>query len=107
MGDMTVMLVERRREDMAAIAIGDEVELVGIRRVQRRLDGRLAGMGDRPRWEARRDISVIRGIDGQIALGEYRFARTAGAEDAVDRRRIGLQLHTESQAVEEHRRDPA
>ena len=46
------MLIERHREDMAAMAGGDEIELGGLRRVERRLDGRLAGMRDRPRWQA-------------------------------------------------------
>src|SRR5262245_65899479 len=69
-GDMALMLVERRREDMAASAGSDEIELGGLRRVQHRLHGGLAGMRDRPRRQAGDDIGIIRGIAGQIARGE-------------------------------------
>ena len=46
------MLRKRAREDMAAIAVGDEIKIVDLRRLEDRLERRTAGIGDRTRRQA-------------------------------------------------------
>ena len=58
-GDVLVVLFERRGKDVAAGAVGDEIEVVGLGRVGDGLERRTAGIGDRRRRQAVDQIGVV------------------------------------------------
>ncbi len=71
--DILIVLFERGREDMAAAAVGDEIEVFRLGRLQHRLDRRASRTGDRRRRQAIDLISVILACRGR--------ARPAGWDD--------------------------
>src|SRR5882757_2791970 len=67
-GDILVVVLQRRGKDMAAIAVGDEIEIVGLRRVGDRFQRRAARAGDRRRRQALDQIGVVRRLLVDVGL---------------------------------------
>src|SRR3546814_12567945 len=57
--DVRAVFGEGSGEDMAAVALGDEIEIVVGFGVEHRGDRRLAGVGDRPLGQAGHRIGVV------------------------------------------------
>ena len=97
-----------RREGVAAAAVGDEVQIVDVGRVEHRLERGAPGIADRTRRQTRRSDRCCRRC--RAASRARVSSRSSGAVaigQAVDHRRIGLQAHAVAQPVEEHRGDRA
>ncbi len=92
---------------MAARAVRHEIELVGVERIGRRQNRRLAGIGDRRRRQAGRDIGVVRVFQPKVGGGQPPVEPAFAARDRIDRGRIGLQQHAPLQPVDEDRGDAA
>jgi hypothetical protein len=59
--DVTIMLLKRLAKEVPALGIGDEIQIVGRRRIERRTKSGLAGIGDGARGEAPVSIGVVGG----------------------------------------------
>src|SRR4029077_12088862 len=92
---------------MTAGAVGGEEQVAGARRIRRRLERGAAWIGDRPRRQAVDDIGVVRCRLLDLAALDRPAERPLAADQAIDDRRIGLQLDLLAQAIDEHRGDPA
>ena len=97
-GDIGLMLGQRLGEDMAAGAVGDEIERLGRRRMQHRLDARLAGIGDRPVGQARPAIGIVAVVGVKLGLEDAPAERLALGH-RIDDGRIGIELHADPQAI--------
>ena len=101
-GDILVVLFERRGEDVAAGAVGDEIEIVGLGRIGDRFERGTAGIGDRPRRQAVDDVGVVGRRLVDVGLVDRAVGRPAlAAEHAVEDGRVGLQPHALVQPVDE------
>ena len=67
---VAVVLLERARELVRAVVAADEVQIVGVGRMDRRLERRAAGRRDRSGRQARIAIGVVRRVERQIVLVE-------------------------------------
>ena len=99
--DVFLMLVERLGEGVAAGPVGDEIEILRARGIGDRLHRRLAGIGDRPGRQTVDDVGVVGRRLIEFALGYAVPERSLAADQAVDDRRIGFELHPLLQAVDE------
>ena len=106
-GDVAVVLGKRAREGVAALAVGDEVEVVDLGRIEHRLDRRPPRVGDRSGRQAVDLVGVVGAAVGPVLAGERAAEATLALGQAVDHGRIGLQAHAAAQPVDEHRRDLA
>src|SRR5579885_720329 len=94
--DVVQVFVEGAGEDVAAVAAGDEVQRVAGRRVDDRLERGLARIADRPRWQARLAVGVVRRGHVEVLRAELRRPqrrtrrRHAGLGDRVLDRWVGL-----------------
>src|ERR1035441_5619606 len=91
------------REAVAAGAIRarHEIEIAGGGRVEDRGDGRDSRIGDRSRWQPRMLVGVVRVAAGQV--GSVKGAAiVAGQQRRVDRGRVAIELHPDSQAALEN-----
>src|SRR5919204_1108799 len=84
--DRLVVLVERRREVMAAVVDGDEIEIRPRRRREDRLDRGQAGAGDGPR----RQPAVAIGVEGTVDLQVIASRRAPVLPDGIGDGRVGL-----------------
>src|SRR5262245_57649924 len=57
-----------RREYVAARPVGDEIEIAGLGRIERRFNRGAAGIGDRRRRQAKDAIGVVACLKRQLAL---------------------------------------
>ena len=93
-------------EGVAAGAVGDEKQFLGARRIGGGFERGAARIGDRPRRQPVDDIGVVgRRLLDLVAL-DRPPERALAADQPVDDRRIGLQLHLLPQPVDEHRGHP-
>ena len=60
---------------MAAIAAGDEVQLLAFGGVQRRLDRRAARQGNGRGRQARARVRIVGGVGGQVAFVDIACVR--------------------------------
>src|SRR5215471_12066265 len=100
--DVLLMLVVVFREDVPANAVGDEIEILGARRIGGRLERGAARIADRPRRQAVDDVGVVRRRLALLALGDRVAEGAFAAGEAVDDGGIGLQLHLRLEPVDEH-----
>ncbi len=91
---------------MAAGAVGHEIKLLGTRRVGGGLDRGAAGIGDRPGRQTVDEIGVVGRRLGELTLGERMAERALAVDQAIDDRRVGLQLHLLLEPINEHRGNP-
>ena len=89
----SIVLIEARREDVAAGAVGDEIEVLGLGRLQHRLDRRAPRIGDRRRRQAIDLIGVVRGLAVELFLLDGMVEHALAAHQPVDDGRVGLQPH--------------
>ena len=85
-----VMFIEGRRKDMAACAIGDEIQRSAGRGLNRRQQRRRAGQRNRGRRQAFAGLGVIGRIGEQILPAQVAVKRRA---QAINHGGIGLQRH--------------
>ena len=71
-GDVAVVLGQGAGESVAAVAVGDEVEIVDRRRVPRRRQRARPGIGDRPGRQARDAVGVVGVVDLRGRRGSAR-----------------------------------
>ena len=64
--DVPQVLFERLGEDVRAVALRDEEQIVRLRRPHHRLDRVEARVGDRPGRQARVDVRIVRRIDLEV-----------------------------------------
>ncbi len=101
--DVLLVLLVVVGEDVAAGAVGDEKQFLGARRIGGGFERGAAGIGDRSRRQPVDDIGVVgRRLLDLVAL-DRPPERALAADQPVDDRRIGLQLHLLPQPVDEHR----
>src|SRR5262249_41672970 len=103
--DALLVLVERLGKSMPAGAVGNEEEFLGAPGARSGLERSFARIGDRPRRQAVDHIGVVAGLKLDIRTGDRPAERSLPADDAVDDRRIGLQLHFLLEAIDEYRGD--
>ena len=98
---------ERVGEHVPARAVGDEIERLGLRRIEHRLDARLARIGDRPVGQAGacdRCCSRCSALSSDLQDAP---AERLALGDRVDDRRIGIELHADAAAGCNRRRRPS
>ena len=103
--DILLVLLVIFREHMSAGAVGDEIELLGARRLGGRLERGAARIGNRRRRQAIDHIGVVRRRLLDFAAHDRASQRPFAADQTIDDGRIGLQLHLLLQAVDEDRSD--
>ena len=91
--DVLLVLVVGLGKDMAARAVGDEVEVLGAGRIGDRFKSGPARIGDRPRRQALDRIGVVGRRRVDLAAQDAAAERAFAADEAVHDRRVGLQLH--------------
>src|SRR5215510_15828400 len=97
-----IVVGDVRGELARAVAARDEIQIRRGRRMQYRIERSLARQSDRRRRQALARV----GVEGLIAIEiAPRQVAVELSTDAVDDRRIGLQLHTLTQPVHEYGRD--
>ena len=101
-----VVIAQRRREGMAAVAVGDEIEILRLCGVERRLDGGSARVGNRRRRQSVDLVGIVGRARVDVGAREGAPERALAAGDAVDDRRIGLEPHLAPQPVHEDGGDP-
>ena len=99
------MRLKRWREGMAAGAVGDEIEVVGLGRPQRRFNRCASGIGDRRWWQPIDFISIISRLAVDLFLLDRMVEHTLAAHEPVDDGGVGLEPHFLPEAVLEHARD--
>src|SRR5262249_1875965 len=104
--DTLLMLVEALGKAVPAGAVGDEEKLLGARRVGGGFERRAAWVGDRSRRQAVDHIRVVPGLEVDIRARDRTAEAAFAADDAVDDRRVRLQLHALLETIDEHGRDP-
>ena len=80
---------------VVVVAVGDEVEVLGLGRVERGVDGRLAGVADGTHRDAHRRVGVV-GLGLLLAVGDAEIVVELQKEDG----HIGLQLREDIGVVE-------
>ncbi len=95
------MLVERLGEGVAARAVGDEEQVGGAHRIGDRLHRRFAWIADRARRQPFDGVGVVGRRLQKLGLRNAVSERAFAADEAIDDRRIGLELHPLLQAVDE------
>src|SRR5690606_19799486 len=89
-GDVLVVLLQRPGEYVPAVAIRDEIELVGAGGIGDRFQRGTAGIGDRRRRQAVDHVGVVRRRRLDVRAIDWPVRRTAlAAEKAVEDGRIG------------------
>jgi len=94
------------REQVTAGPIGDEIEVLGARRIGGGFERGAAGIGDGARRQAVDHVGIVRRGLFDLALHDGAAERAFAAGQPVDDGRIGLQLHLALQAIDEDRRHP-
>ena len=98
-GDVAVVLLQRAGEGVAAGAVGDEVEVVRLRRPRRRAQRLPPGRGD----GRRRQAAVAVGVEGRVAVevgAGQRPVQPGAVRRGVGDRGVGLQRHPAPEAVD-------
>ena len=88
--DIVIMGIEARRKRMAAGAVGDEIEVLGLGRLQHGLDRRAPGIGDRSWRQAVDLVGVVRGLAIELLLRDGMIEHALAANQAIDDGRVGL-----------------
>ena len=104
--DIFLMLLVGLRKSMAAGAVGDEIEFARARRIGRGFERGAAGIGDRSGRQAVDDIGVVGRRLLDLAFHDRPAERALAADQAINDRRIGLQLHFLLEPVDEDGGDP-
>ena len=91
--DIALVLLDRLGEDMAARAVGDEIQFPGARRAGDGFHRGSARIGDRARRKTIDRVGVVGRRLGDLVLGEAVPQGTLAADQAVDDGRVGLQAH--------------
>ena len=99
--DVFLMLLVCLGKGMTAGAVGDEIKLARARRIGGGFERGPARIGDRPRRQSGNDISIVRRRLLDFALGDRPPERALAADQAVNNRRIGLQLHILLEPIDE------
>ena len=103
--DVAIVLVDVVREGVPALAVGDEVQRALARRGRdRRQDRGAARIADRPGRQAGHDVGVVGRARLQVGARQLAALHALAAGHAVDRGRIALQPHPDSQAIDVDRR---
>src|SRR5262249_861323 len=97
-----LVLVEALGETMPAGTVGDEKEIFGARGAGGGLERRLAGIGDRPRRQAVDYVGVVAGLELDVGARDRPAERPLPADNAVDDRRVRLQLHSLLEPIDEY-----
>ena len=96
--DIGVLLCERIGKDMSSAAIGDKIERFGRRGVKDGDDTRFPGIGDRTWRESGMLIGIV-GIIGFKLRLQNSSSQRLSLRDWVDDRGVGIELHSDSQAI--------
>src|SRR5437763_13716574 len=104
-GDIFHVLLVAFGKGVPAGSVGDEVKLLRASRTGGSLDGGTARIRDRPGRQTVDDVGVVGRRLGYLAFGQRMPERALAEDEAVNDRRIRLQLHLLLQPVGEHRRD--
>ena len=99
------MLLQRIREGVPTAAVGYEIEIVGLGRVQSRFDGGLARVADRSRGEALDLVGVVRVLGVDLGLLDRLAPLHRPAIEPIKYSRVRLQLHAFAQAIDKHARN--
>ena len=83
---------------MASGPVGDEVERLGLRGVQHRLDARPPRIGNRTLWQSGATIGVVAVVGVELRL-EDAAAEWLPLGHGVDHRRVGIEFHSDPQSV--------
>src|SRR2546423_14959160 len=93
--DSRIVLADGRREMVAMIVAGDEVEVLHGRRIEDGLDGREPGARDRAGRQPRAYVGVVGMVGRQIGTRE----RASLLAHGVLHRGVGLEQHADLQPV--------
>src|SRR5918997_2626355 len=96
------MLIQRFGKRLSASAVGDEIQLLGPRRIGGRLDRGAARIGDRPGRQTFNNVSVVGRRLLDLATHDRTPKRTLASDETVNDRWIRLQLHALPQPVDEN-----
>ena len=88
-------------KDVAAGAVGDEIKFFVRHRMDGGLDRLAAGIGNRRRRQAEMNIGVPAVRLFQVLAQQAAAERRLASGQAVNHRRVGLQLHAPAQPVDE------
>src|SRR5262249_39669244 len=104
--DVLLMLCVVIRKNVAAGAIGNEIELLGACRICGSLERSSAGISDRPWRQTIDDISVIGCRLFNLAPQDRATQRTFTACQPVDDCRIRLKAHSAPKAIDKDGSNP-
>src|SRR5580658_7873316 len=102
MRDRFVVFGKRRREHMATVATGHEIQRIAGRRMDSGLQRGAAWHRDWGRRKTRARVGVVGSVEIQIALVD---GAVVAAAQAVDHGWVSLQLHASLQSAHENSRD--
>ena len=97
-GHIFVVFRQCAGEEVAALCVGHEIEVIRRRRREGGANGRFAGIADGARGKARVRVGVLRRIVAQI-LKRQRWLKQVCPLERVDYRGIALQQHAPVQPI--------
>src|SRR5680860_1246287 len=99
--DIAVVLGQTRREGVTARPVGDEVEILGLGRLEHGLDRGATGIADWRRRQAPDLVRVVGVLASELFLRDRVIAHARAAENTVDDGGVRLQTHPLPQPVVE------
>lgn len=102
---VALVLRKRRREDVSAMIVADEVERTARPRVERGAQRGFARRADGPGGQARVAVSVIGRVKLKFLLGDGAGGGVVIETRGVDHRGVTLERHPRGEAAQEYAGD--